>query len=96
MYNSGEIERVFYPKSWYLSPSSNAFLNVMQKQRLDLPQYGTVPGASRSDGETFFGLHLYLARRCCENLQRAKGPAQCKSGPGNNMVSKRNHLLYHF
>ena len=21
---------------------------------------------------------------------------QCKSGPGNNMFSERNHLLYHF
>ena len=47
----------------------------------------------------FFGLHLYLARRCCENLQSARGPARCNSGPGNNMitlVSRRDHLLYHF
>ena len=26
----------------------------------------------------------------------ARGNAQCKSGPGNNMFSKRNHLLDHF
>ena len=37
----------------------------------------------------FFGLHLYLAGRCCENLQSVKGPAQNKSGQGNNMVSRR-------
>ena len=23
-------------------------------------------------------------------------PEQCKPGPGNNMVSRRNHLLHHF
>ena len=34
----------------------------------------------------FFGLHLYLAGRCCENHQSARGPAQRKSLPGNNMV----------
>ena len=36
---------------------------------------------------------LYLAGRCCENLQSARSPAQCKSGPGNNMVSRRDQLL---
>ena len=30
----------------------------------------------------FFGLHLYLAGRCCENPQSTRGNAQCKSGPG--------------
>ena len=43
----------------------------------------------------FFGLHLYVARRVCENLQSAKISTQCKSGPVNNMVGKRNHLLQH-
>ena len=38
---------------------------------------------------------LYLAGRCCENLQSARSPAQCKSGPGNNMVSRRDQLLHH-
>ena len=56
----------------------------------------TIIWHSTSKGETFFGLHLYLARRCCENLQSAKGLAQYKSGQGNNMVSRRNRLLYHF
>ena len=28
-----------------------------------------------------FGLHLYLAERCCENLPSTRSPAQCKSGP---------------
>ena len=30
--------------------------------------HGTVPGAPRSD-KTFFGLHLYLVRKYCENLE---------------------------
>ena len=34
---------------------------------------------------------LYLAGRYCENLQSARSPAQCKSGPGN-MVSRRDQL----
>ena len=53
-------------------------------------------GAPPSNGETFFGLRIDLAERCCENLQSAESPAQCKSRPGNSMVSRRNHLLCHF
>ena len=36
----------------------------------------------RSDSGTFFGPHLYLEERRCENPLSARGPAQCKSGPG--------------
>ena len=101
MYNSEEIES-FCTKSCYLRPSSNLFMNVMQylgnvMQYLffhKIAQYKL--GAPCSDSETFFGLHLYLAERHCKNLQRAKGPAKCKSGPSYYTVSKRNHLLYHF
>ena len=49
-----------------------------------------------SNGVNFFYLYLYSAERCYKNLRSAKGPAQCKSGPGNHMVSRRNHLLHHF
>ena len=28
----------------------------------------------------FFGIHLYLEGRCCENPQRARGFVQCKTG----------------
>ena len=38
-------------------------------------------GSARSDGETFFFLHLYLAERSCKNPQSVRGPARCKSGP---------------
>ena len=31
---------------------------------------------------------VYLAEICCENLESAKGLAQCKSGPGNNMTEQ--------
>ena len=40
---------------------------------LDL-KYGTVPGAPRLCGKTFFGLHLYSAGRCCKNPQSARAP----------------------
>ena len=34
-------------------------MDVMQSLWPDLPQYDTVPVDPRSDGETFFGFHLY-------------------------------------
>ena len=37
--------------------------------------------APRSNGKTFFGLHLYLAGRFCENPQSTSGSVQYKSGP---------------
>ena len=37
--------------------------------------------ALRSNLKTFYGHHLHLAERRCENLQSARGPARCKSGP---------------
>ena len=40
-------------------------MNVMLQSGPDLP-YGTVPGAPRSDGKTFFGVYLYLAGRPCK------------------------------
>ena len=51
MLNPGEIKN-FCPKSCYLRPLSNLFMNVMQEPGPDL-RYGTVPGALRSDGKTF-------------------------------------------
>ena len=38
--------------------------------------------APRSNGKNFFGLHLYLAGRCCKHPQSTRGPVQCKFGPG--------------
>ena len=38
--------------------------------------------ATASDSRTFFGIHLYLAGRCGKNPLSARGPVQCKSGPG--------------
>ena len=37
-------------------------------------------GAPSGNCKFFLGLHLYLAERCCENLQSAKGLARCKFG----------------
>ena len=53
------------------------------------PPLTRAAGAPRLDGKTFFGLHLYLAGRCCNNPQSASGTAQCISGPGNYMVGRR-------
>ena len=51
--------------------------------------YGTVPGTPRWNDKTYFGLHIYLAGRCSE-IPKVPG------AQGNNMVSSRNYLLYHF
>ena len=55
----------------------------------------TIWRCARSDGKIFIFSSL-LVGRCCKNSQSARGPAQCKFGSGNNMVSWRNHLLCHF
>ena len=44
--------------------------------------WGARGPAMRSDGTTFFGLHLYLAGRCCDNSQSTRGPVQYKFGSG--------------
>ena len=44
--------------------------------------------ALRSNLKTFYGLHLHLAERCCENLHSAR----CQIRPRNNMVGKCYHL----
>ena len=44
-----------------------------------------------------YGLHLYLAGRCCGNPQNARGSTQCKYSPRNNMlISRSNQPLHHF
>ena len=37
-----------------------------------------------------------FGRKMLRKSLKCQGPAQRKSGPGNNMVIKRNHLLYGF
>ena len=72
MHNPGEITG-FGPKSCYLRPSSNPFMNVMQQPGPNLPN-DTVPGAPRSDGETFFDLHLYAGRKMSQKFPKYQGP----------------------
>ena len=38
---------------------------------------------------TFFGLHLYLVGKRCENFK-------VPGAPSNSRISRRNHLLYYF
>ena len=45
--------------------------------------YDTLPGALRLDRKTFFfGIHLYLAGKCSENIKSAGDRVQFKSGLG--------------
>ena len=71
----------FCPKRSYLRPTSSRFMNAMHYQ---VPIYHNMTQyklrASSWNRKAFFGLHLYLAERCCENLLSARGPARCKSG----------------
>ena len=48
-------------------------MTVMRQPDPNLP-YDIVPEIPRSDGKTFFGLHLYLPERCSENSQCARAP----------------------
>ena len=80
MHNSGEINN-FCPKSCYLGPSSNLSMNVMQQPGPDL-SYGTMPEAPRLDYKAFFWSLPVFGRKRSQNPQSARGPAQCKSGPG--------------
>ena len=67
----------------------------MQEPGPDLP-CDTVPGALRSDARLFFGLHFFWQQDFAK-IPKVRGAlAQCKSGPGNNMVSKRNRPLDYF
>ena len=56
-------------------------MNEMQKPGPDL-LYVQSHGFRVQMVRRFFGLHLYLAGRCCENPQSARAPGQYKSGPG--------------
>ena len=94
-WNLGEIKG-FCPKSCYLRPTCNLFINVIQQQGPDLP-HGTEPGAPLSDDKTFFWSSPIFGEKILQkNLHSARGSTQYKSGPVNNMVSKRDRLFYHF
>ena len=61
---------------------------------MDVP-YDTVQGAPALRWLAFVWSSPIFSKML-RNFQSAKGPTQCKSGPGNNMVGRRNHLLGHF
>ena len=61
--------------------------NVITRAGFTIIWHSTSKGSLAQMVRLCFGLHLYLAGRCCENFQSIKGPAQCKSGPSNNMIS---------
>ena len=65
--------RVFVLKVATSGAHVTFFMNIMQKPGPDLP-YDTVPGACAQVVRHLFGLHLYLAGRCCKNPQSSRGP----------------------
>ena len=67
----------------------------MQEPGPDLP-CDTVPGALRSDDKIIFGRHLIWLQDVAKIPKVPGALTQCNSGPGNNMVSKCDHLLYYF
>ena len=71
--------------------------NAIARAGFTIIWHSTSKGSRRAQMvRPFFGLYLqYIWPEDVENLQSAKGPAQYKSGQGNNMVSRRNHLLCH-
>ena len=54
--------------------------------------YGTVPGAQRSNGKTFFGLHLYLAEKYCKNFIVAG--AQLNANPARGITWFVGETIY--
>ena len=95
MYNLAEIKG-FYLRICLLGLSSKPFYEHNAITRAGFTIWHCARGPALRWQDFTFGLHLCLTGRCCKNLQRARGPAQCKSGPGNNMVSRRNDLSYVF
>ena len=91
MYNPGEING-FCLKSCYLRLLSDLFMNVMQQPEPDL-LYSTDPRVPRSDGKTFFWSSPTFGRKMLRKSPKCQRP---RIRPGNNMVSWRNPLLYHF
>ena len=59
---------------------------------MDLP-YGTMREALRSDGKTFFGLHLYLAGRSCEIPQVPETPLNVNPAQVRRLVGVTNAWL---
>ena len=73
--------------------------NVITKNGVNrIPTYCRV----QSQGPRTQTVRLYLwsspifGKKMLRKLSNARGPKQCKSIPGKNMVSRRNHLLYHY
>ena len=49
--------------------------NAITRAGFTIIWHSTSNGSRAQMVRLFFGLHLYLVERCCENLQSAKGPA---------------------
>ena len=76
-----------------LRPVSTLFMSVMQ------PIYHMWHSA-RGPALSWYDFLLVLAYIWQEDFAKVSkvpgAPAQCKSGPVKNMVSRRNHVLHHF
>ena len=91
MYSTGPI-RVFVQNAAY-----SALFWSFDKRNAIIRARFTIWRSARSDGKMFiFSSSIFGGKRCCKSSKSARGPAQCKFGPGDNMVSWCNHLLCHF
>ena len=66
----------------------------MEQLAPSLP-YGSVP-EPLAQIAGFFLVFTYIWRKDVAEISYVPGPAQCNSKSGNNMFTKRNHILYHF
>ena len=73
-------------KSCYFRPSCNVFDERNAKTRVGFTIIWHSARGPALRWRDFFGLRLYSAERCCENLQSANGSAQCKCGPGITLL----------
>ena len=65
-----------------------------KQQARHFKTFGTVLEPSHSDN--FFWSSPAFGRKILQKSQRARGPTQSKSGPGNNVVCRRNYVWYIF
>ena len=95
MHNSSEIKFFFLKvASWCHRPSSNLFIILVELSGPGLP-YGTVPDPY-PQMITLFLVFTYIWQEDVAKISKISGAPRNVIRTGNTMVTKRNHLLYHF
>ena len=76
IYNPGEMESFVLKVSILGSHLPSYERNAITRAGFTTIWHSTSKGSRAQMVRLFFGLHLYLAGRCCENFPSAKGPSQ--------------------